>query len=652
MKRSKNDPDLGSASRSESGSVSGSGSASRSESGSVSGSGSTSRSDSGSVSGSGKGSKKLKKRSIAMELSVLFIGLLLLVMVAMLCLNNLYLTRFYELRLQNTLKKAYVQVDAHVSAETGVDTEYFENEFRNVERSRNIALVISDPEFGQVIEVLREEDEVMAARLNAYSMGLDQDDVTIIEKNEDYIIQKKPDEKYQMEFLEMWGILPSSSYHFMMRIPMESIRLNAKISNEFIFYCILITGFIGIFMIGWLSRRIARPVRELSELSERMANLDFDAKYTSGGRNEIGQLGENFNQMSETLERTIAELKTANNELQKNLDEKTKIDDMRREFLSNVSHELKTPLALIQGYAEGLQDSVADDPESRDYYCEVIVDEAEKMNTLVRKLLALNQLEFGEDEVEMVRFDLAELIRGKVNSSRLLADQKCASLEYEGPDSLDVWGDEFKVEEVLTNYLSNAINHVDDNDSGHCGSHTPSAPSGRNSSGDGSGEASPRRIIVRAGVDKDSGKVRVRVFNTGSHIPEEDLDQVWDKFFKVDKARTREYGGSGVGLSIVRAIMESFHQKFGVRNVDDGVEFWFELDYAGVIDSSEESADAKDKNGSSFRFPGREDRRERREREAAEKETMKRMRREMREKDEVIDAEWVSTEGEQPPEKQ
>ena len=227
-------------------------------------------------------------------------------------------------------------------------------------------------------------------------------------------------------------------------------------------------------MIGWLSRRIARPLKELTTLSERMANLDFDAKYTSGGKNEIGQLGENFNQMSEALEKAISELKTANNELQKNLEEKTKIDDMRREFLSNVSHELKTPLALIQGYAEGLQDSVADDPESRDYYCEVIVDEAAKMNVLVQKLLTLNQLEFGEDEVELVRFDLAELIRGKVNSSKILADQKCASLTFEGLRRLEVWGDEFKVEEVLTNYLSNAINHVDDADSGHSGSHLPS----------------------------------------------------------------------------------------------------------------------------------------------------------------------------------
>lgn len=595
--------------------------------------------------------KKAKKRSIAMELSILFIGLLLLIMVAMLYMNSAYLTRFYELRLQRTLESAYRQADAHVSPEEGVDEEYFENEFRSLERSGNIALVISDPEFAPVIEVRREEDDIMAARLNAYSMGLDQDNVTIIDKTDEYVVQKKSDDRYQMDFLEMWGTLPSSGYHFMMRIPMDSIRMNARISNEFILYTILLTGLVGIIIVGWLSRRIARPVKELTEISARMANLDFDAKYTSGGKNEIGQLGENFNRMSETLETAISDLKTANNELQKNLDEKTRIDDMRREFLSNVSHELKTPIALIQGYAEGLQDSVADDPESRAYYCEVIVDEAAKMNTLVQKLLTLNQLEFGEDEVELVRFDLAELIRGKVNASRILADQKCAVLVYEGPARLEVWGDEFKVEEVLTNYLSNAINHVDDEDSGHCGSHLPSAPEGGMAqggpdmplSGTSPGGEGKRRIVVGAAPDDAGAKVRVTVFNTGSHIPEEDLDQVWEKFFKVDKARTREYGGSGVGLSIVRAIMESFHQAFGVRNVDNGVEFWFELDYAGAVEDASSGAASMDAPGEEPGILAAESRKERRAREVAEKEALKRMKKEMQKEEEAVDAEWVST---------
>ena len=109
---------------------------------------------------------------------------------------------------------------------------------------------------------------------------------------------------------------------------------------------------------------------------------------------------------------------------------KEQIDEMRKEFLSNVSHELKTPIALIQGYAEGLQECINDDPESREFYCDVIIDEAGKMNNMVKKLLTLNQLEFGNDKVSMERFDLTEVIRGVVQSAQLLAGQKEAELTF------------------------------------------------------------------------------------------------------------------------------------------------------------------------------------------------------------------------------
>ncbi|MDD3797455.1 MAG: HAMP domain-containing sensor histidine kinase, partial [Lachnospiraceae bacterium] len=338
--------------------------------------------------------------------------------------------------------------------------------------------------------------------------------------------------------------------YFLMRIPMEGIRTSARISSEFIMYISIFVILLSMIFIIWISRKITRPLMELTELSKRMSDLDFDAKYTSGGENEIGQLGMHFNKMSEALEETISQLKTANNELQKDIEKKAQVDEMRKEFLSNVSHELKTPLALIQGYSEGLKECINDDAESRDFYCDVIMDEAGKMNQMVQKLLTLNQLEFGNDQLEMDRFDIVQLIQGKIMSTHILAQQKETQIFYDGSDCQHVWGDEFKVEEVLTNYLSNALNHVE-------------------------GE---RKIEIRTSVQ--GKKVRISVFNTGQPIPEADLEQIWVKFYKVDKARTREYGGSGVGLSIVKAIMDSMHQAYGVKNFDNGVEFWFELENA------------------------------------------------------------------------
>ena len=119
-----------------------------------------------------------------------------------------------------------------------------------------------------------------------------------------------------------------------------------------------------------------------------------------------GELGSSINALSDKLRITISELKSANNELQLDLQKKTEIDEVRKEFLSNVSHELKTPIALIQGYAEGLMENVNDDEENRKFYCEVIMDEADKMNQMVKKLLTLNEIEFGSNQTNFERFDM------------------------------------------------------------------------------------------------------------------------------------------------------------------------------------------------------------------------------------------------------
>lgn len=301
-------------------------------------------------------------------------------------------------------------------------------------------------------------------------------------------------------------------------------------------------------MILVMTNRITRPISELTKLSEKMSDLDFDARYQSRAGNEIDVLGDNFNKMSRKLESTISELKSANNKLQKDIEDKIKIDEMRKEFLDNVSHELKTPIALIQGYAEGLNENISDDPESREFYCEVIMDEASKMNKLVKNLLTLNQLESGKDAPVMERFDIVSLIRGVLGSMHIMIEQKEATVIFEETEPVYVWADEFKIEEVVTNYTSNALNHLD-------------------------GE---RKVEIKVLQEEDC--VKVTVFNTGTPIPEEDIPNLWNKFYKVDKARTREYGGSGIGLSIVKAIIESMNQKYGVCNYDNGVEFWFTLD--------------------------------------------------------------------------
>lgn len=480
------------------------------------------------------------KKSIKARLIVTFVGIVVIAFVLIALSNSFLLERYYVAKKTDAIQDVYEKLNQYDSL-----TSDKVQSLKSICIEKNISWVILDTNHSEILDYDSRNANRLYASLFGYITGVAPAKSSTLEETDNYTLEVKRD--MDMDYLDMWGMLDNNNV-FLIRLPMAGISDSIQISNMFYLYTGMIVVAISILAIWFLSQRLTKPLEELTDISIRMSNLDFNAKYESGGEDEIGVLGQNFNKMSKELEQTISELKTANNELQKDIEKKERIDDMRKEFLSNVSHELKTPIALIQGYAEGLKECINDEAESRDFYCEVIIDEAAKMNNMVKKLLTLNQLEFGNDQISMECFDLTELVRGVVNSAQLLADQKDAQILFVQDTSVYVWGDEFKIEEVVTNYVSNAINHID-------------------------GE---RKIEIK--MQRREGHIRLSVFNTGKPIPEEDIDKIWIKFYKVDKARTREYGGSGIGLSIVKAIMESMNQKFGVKNYENGVEFWFELE--------------------------------------------------------------------------
>jgi len=362
-----------------------------------------------------------------------------------------------------------------------------------------------------------------------------------------YGIYKMYDDRRETYYIDLLGLLEPSTY-ILLRTNFVSIQESADIANNFFSYVGLVAIVVSGMLIYVINRSLTKPLLDMSRIAKKMTNLDFEAVYPVTTRDEIGELGSSLNQLSKKLESTITELKSANNELMNDIKKKTEIDEMRKDFLSNVTHELKTPIALIQGYAEGLRENTYDDEESREFYQDVIIDEAMKMNDMVKKLLSLSHIESGTS-FEMNRFDITEVVLSVLQSFDILIRQKNTTVLFDKYEPIYVWADEYLIEEALTNYISNAINHV----------------SGAN--------------VIEISLVKLAERVRVVVFNTGECIPECDLDKVWIKFYKIDKARTREYGGSGIGLSIVKAIMDSHNRPYGVVNRDTGVEFWFELDY-------------------------------------------------------------------------
>ena len=499
------------------------------------------------------------KHSIRRQITVIFICVLVFILGSLFIVNMGFLERYYFSYKTKDLLDTYKDVDQALRRDTFQDDDVQNNILYQVEKM-NVDLIIIDSRGESAFSTISEQDPRLLQMLADFQSIVENDTVPgyVMQQTDDYILYRTGDWQGSTEYLKMYGYFSDSSF-FMMQSPLESIRESAALANRFLIYLGLTGIIFGGALVWFFSRKITKPIMELADLSKEMANLNFDARYTRGGSDEIGILGENFNKMSAQLEKTVSELKGANNELKKDIEQKDKMEDMRNEFLGNVSHELKTPIALIQGYAEGLKEGVNDDPESREFYCDVIMDEAGKMNQMVKNLLTLNQLEFGSDEVVFERFDIVRLVRGVIASCEILIQQAEAEVDFVSENQIYVWADEFKTEQVVRNYLTNAIHHVENE----------------------------KRIEVK--IRKDSGKVRVSVFNSGKPIPEEDLPKLWDKFYKVDKAHTREYGGNGIGLSIVKAIMESFHQKYGVKNFDNGVEFWFELDAQDIHEQIQET---------------------------------------------------------------
>lgn len=497
--------------------------------------------------------------SIKLQIAFSLLSVVIMIITVCIIMNTFFLDDFYVKNKQEVLKSAYSMLN-DTFIEGDYDSDEMSTEIRRVCETYNISMIVLDEKTDTVMSSVS-DTRILTERLfdnifgnsilNKNNDAKGEVKKTIIEKFDNCTLQIEEDTKTGDQYIELWGLFENGNM-FLMSSAINGIEDSITITNRFLIYTGIIVAVLSIVTAIILSGMISTPIMELSKISERMKNLDFEAKYNGRSDNEIGILGKNINELSETLETTISELKTANIELERDLDNRVKMDEIRTEFLSNVSHELKTPLALILGYAEGLKDCVNDDPESRDFYCDVIIDETTKMNNMVKQVLSLNQIEFGNEVDTLERFDIVALIKNYLQSVEILAKQNDVNVYFGDYEPIYVWGDQFKVEEVFSNYFSNALNHI--------------------------GGERKIDITIHSVL---SNSVRISVFNSGDPIPEESVDKIWDKFYKVDKARTREYGGSGIGLSIVKAIQESMNQGYGVINYNDGVEFYFELDTSG-----------------------------------------------------------------------
>lgn len=321
------------------------------------------------------------------------------------------------------------------------------------------------------------------------------------------------------------------------------VRVAGRVYSLITVSLIIITALIFYLVVA----EFTRPLVEMNDVTKKMAALDFDRKCGYHGNDEIGELCENVNALSVALKSALMDLNDKNLQLEKDIEKRLALDAARKSFINNVSHELKTPIAIISGYAEGLCEKISDDPAVINDYYRIIYDESRKMNALVVDLLELSKLESGAQPFEPAYFNVGATISYLVDRFSLLFEKNSVTVRNNVPEKLVCYAQEDKIEIVLKNYITNAVAHCSE---------------------DG---------IIEICAEERGRFIEISVFNSGERISERDLPEIWDSFYRADKAHDRSKNRFGLGLSIVKSVMTAHRCKYGVENVENGVLFTFEV---------------------------------------------------------------------------
>ena len=365
-----------------------------------------------------------------------------------------------------------------------------------------------------------------------------------IDKNLDsYVIL---DKLQGTEFLATITQVGNNLYSIVCKTPISSIKNSVDMSSNFLFIIFIPIIALSIFMAIWFSNKFTKPIIQLTHISNKISNLDFDEKVHIHTNDEIEVLGNSINTLSSKIKNTMDDLKAKNEELEILINNKIKQEKLKREFVSSVSHELKTPITVITGYAEGLRSNILDSEEDKQYYIDVICEESERMGIMVNDLLYLYKLESNTFKMVKDKINIEDLIKNVIKKHEIILKNKEINITLNLREAY-ILGDKIRLEQVLNNLLDNAINHID------------------------------AKKQIRIYTKSINDNIHIGIYNSGETIKENNLEKIWHSFVRLDKVRNSSDNRIGLGLTIVRKIINLHDGKYGVENKKDGVEFWIEL---------------------------------------------------------------------------
>lgn len=497
------------------------------------------------------------KISIKTKLFIYMMVIVLFFSLVLIFSNTFLVEKYYMAKQKKALKATSLTIEEGLKEyfNKEINDDEFYTKIINLEREKGISINIlssSGTNIYPVFDTINIDSGVInipALSLDSYSsdsftLATSDDRVEVIETDSSSsyfsIIKDSNDKPQNLSYNKLY-----SNFIISTSLPMERISESISILNEIIGIVGIITLiFTGLWSI-FISIKFTKPITNINNITNRMKDLDFSRSIEVKGKDEISQLSQNINSLSSSLDKTIFELNEKNKKLESDISKERELDEKRKEFISNVSHELKTPIFLIQGYAEGLKDNISED--KKDLYCSIISDEAEKMNNMLEEFIQLVKLEDKGQNNLVDFFEINDFIKSIIANYSIILKDKEINLNFKPIEDILILGEKDKIEQVFRNIINNGIEHLDKD-----------------------------RLLSISLEKKD--KLEIEIFNSGKNIPKEHIDKIWDSFYKIDSSRKRDLGGTGLGLSIVKAILDNHNNKYQVVNREDGVSFIFELE--------------------------------------------------------------------------
>ncbi len=494
--------------------------------------------------------KHIKYKSLMIQLFTQLLSIVLFMVAFLLILNSTFIETLFYVRAENVEKDA-------VSSVNKLDpySSSFYDEMQKIEEQDTAYVEIFNANtntliYSTVLNDVRKHTvfdfEKDGQMLFTYASAKKITVLNIVEQTDEGVYFIGHDLLSDIDYLVYQSRLENGN-SINVYIQKNIIDSNATYTSDIMQAVICVIGIllmIAFFIYAWL---FTRPLIEMNDVTKRMAKMDFTKRCVIKSTTEVGQLASSINSMSDSLAEVLSDLKEKNRQLEIDIEHEHKMVKSRKEFVSNVSHELKTPIAIIQGYAEGLKLGISDDPETQEEYLDVIIEESQRMNKLVLDLLELSYYESGMYKLNEESFSINHMIEEYVTAQKMRLSEKDINVEIDVPQNIYGWGDESKISMVLNNYFSNAVSHCEN------------------------------EKIIKISSEKIDGNYRIKVFNTGKNIDEENIEEMWSNFYRGDKSHQREEGRFGLGLSIVVSIQNMHGTKYGCVNTPDGVEFWFDI---------------------------------------------------------------------------